>query len=150
MTFIISFAIVSISPAVCEEAVFRGVVMHSFDNGKNKWVAIILTGLIFGAFHGSIWRFVPTALLGIMLGYIVYETDNMIYGALFHAINNAVPLFSIFSMKSIYSNEMFQNQMSSMADVGIPLVAIGTYVTVSYTHLYSELLWHVQESRKNW
>lgn len=128
VTFIISFAIVSISPAVCEEAVFRGVVMHSFDNGKNKWVAIILTGLIFGAFHGSIWRFVPTALLGIMLGYIVYETDNMIYGALFHAINNAVPLFSIFSMKSIYSNEMFQNQMSSMADVGIPLVAIGTYV----------------------
>lgn len=128
VTFIISFAIVSISPAVCEEAVFRGVVMHSFDNGKNKWVAIILTGLIFGAFHGSIWRFVPTALLGIMLGYIVYETDNMIYGALFHAINNAVPLFSIFSMKSIYSNEMFQNQMSSIADVGIPLIAIGTYV----------------------
>lgn len=128
VTFIISFAIVSISPAVCEEAVFRGVVMHSFDNGKNKWVAITLTGLIFGAFHGSIWRFVPTALLGIMLGYIVYETDNMIYGALFHAINNAVPLFSIFSMKSIYSNEMFQNQMSSMADVGIPLIAIGTYV----------------------
>ena len=128
VTFIISFAIVSISPAVCEEAVFRGVVMHSFDKGKNKWIAIILTGLIFGAFHGSIWRFVPTALLGIMLGYIVYETDNMIYGALFHAINNAVPLFSIFSMKSIYSNEMFQNQMSSMADIGIPLIAIGMYV----------------------
>ena len=77
VTFIISFAIVSISPAVCEEAVFRGVVMHSFDKGKNKWIAIILTGLIFGAFHGSIWRFVPTALLGIMLGYIVYETDNI-------------------------------------------------------------------------
>lgn len=128
VTFIISFAIVSISPAVCEEAVFRGVVMHSFDKGKNKWIAIILTGLIFGAFHGSIWRFVPTALLGIMLGYIVYETDNMIYGALFHALNNAVPLFSIFSMKLIYSNEMFQNQMSSMADIGIPLIAIGMYV----------------------
>lgn len=128
VSFIISFLIVSISPAVCEEAVFRGVVMHSFDNGKNKWVAIILTGLIFGAFHGSIWRFVPTALLGIMLGYIVYETDNMIYGTLFHAINNAVPLFSIFSMKHLYTNEMFQNQMQSMTAEGIPLIAIGTYV----------------------
>lgn len=128
VTFIISFIIVSLSPAICEEAVFRGVIMHSFDNGKNKWIAIILTGVIFGAFHGSIWRFVPTALLGIMLGYIVYETDNMIYGALFHAINNAVPLFSIFAMKSIYSNEMFQNQMISMTDVGIPLISIGAYV----------------------
>ena len=128
LTFIISFVIVSISPAICEEAVFRGVVMHSFDNGKNKWIAIVVTGLIFGAFHGNIWRFVPTALLGIMLGYIVYETDNMIYGALFHAINNAMPLLSIFVMKSMYSNEMFQSQMSTMTDSGIPLISIGMYV----------------------
>lgn len=128
LTFIISFVIVSISPAICEEAVFRGVVMHSFDNGKNKWIAIVVTGLIFGAFHGNIWRFVPTALLGIMLGYIVYETDNMIYGALFHAINNAMPLLSIFVMKSMYSNEMFQSQMSTMTDNGIPLISIGMYV----------------------
>lgn len=128
LTFIISFVIVSISPAICEEAVFRGFVMHSFDNGKNKWIAIVVTGLIFGAFHGNIWRFVPTALLGIMLGYIVYETDNMIYGALFHAINNAMPLLSIFAMKSMYSNEMFQSQMSTMTDNGIPLISIGMYV----------------------
>ena len=128
LTFIISFVIVSISPAICEEAVFRGVVMHSFDNGKNKWIAIVVTGLIFGAFHGNIWRFVPTALLRIMLGYIVYETDNMIYGALFHAINNAMPLLSIFAMKSMYSNEMFQSQMSTMTDNGIPLISIGMYV----------------------
>ena len=128
LTFIISFVIVSISPAICEEAVFRGVVMHSFDNGKNKWIAIVVTGLIFCAFHGNIWRFVPTALLGIMLGYIVYETDNMIYGALFHAINNAMPLLSIFAMKSMYSNEMFQSQMSTMTDNGIPLISIGMYV----------------------
>ena len=128
LTFIISFVIVSISPAICEEAVFRGVVMHSFDNGKNKWIAIVVTGLIFGAFHRNIWRFVPTALLGIMLGYIVYETDNMIYGALFHAINNAMPLLSIFAMKSMYSNEMFQSQMSTMTDNGIPLISIGMYV----------------------
>ena len=128
LTFIISFVIVSISPAICEEAVFRGVVMHSFDNGKNKWIAIVVTGLIFGAFHGNIWRFVPTALLGIMLGYIVYETDNMIYGALFHAINNAMPLLSIFAMKSMYSNEMFQSQMSTMTDNGIPLISIGMHV----------------------
>lgn len=128
LTFIISFVIVSISPAICEEAVFRGVVMHSFDNEKNKWIAIVVTGLIFGAFHGNIWRFVPTALLGIMLGYIVYETDNMIYGALFHAINNAMPLLNIFAMKSMYSNEMFQSQMSTMTDNGIPLISIGMYV----------------------
>mgnify|MGYP002090932866 CR=1 FL=1 len=59
LTFIISFVIVSISPAICEEAVFRGVVMHSFDNGKNKWIAIVVTGLFsvhFTEIFGDLFR----------------------------------------------------------------------------------------------
>ena len=31
-------------------------------------------------------------------------------------------------MKSMYSNEMFQSQMSTMTDNGIPLISIGMYV----------------------
>lgn len=128
LSFLIAFGIVSISPAICEEAVFRGVVLRSFSSCGNKWAAIIATGLIFGAFHGNIWRFVPTALLGIMLGYIVYETNNMIYAALFHAVNNAVPLISLFAMKALYSNEMLRNQMMTAEQVKIPLMSIGMYV----------------------
>ena len=37
-------------------------------------------------------------------------------------------LLSIFAMKSMYSNEMFQSQMSTMTDNGIPLISIGMYV----------------------
>lgn len=128
VSFLVAFAIVSISPAICEEAVFRGVVLKSFSGFRSKWAAIILTGVIFGAFHGSIWRFVPTALLGIMLGYIVFETNNMLYAALFHAINNLTPLISLFAMKNLYAGEMYTEQAAAMMSEGFPLVTVGVYL----------------------
>lgn len=127
VAFVLSFLIVSISPAICEEAVFRGVVLNSFSGLGNKWIAIILSGVIFGAFHGSIWRFVPTAILGIMIGYIVFETGNMLYGCLFHAVNNAVPLVLLFVMQKLYSVTMVEEQMEVMETTGIPLASIGMY-----------------------
>lgn len=128
VSFVIAFAIVSISPAICEEAVFRGVVLNSFSGFRNKWTAIILTGVIFGAFHGNIWRFVPTALLGIMLGYIVIETNNMLYAALFHAINNLAPLLSLFALKGMSSNALYSEEMVAAVAEGIPLMSIGVYL----------------------
>lgn len=127
VSFGIAFVIVSISPAICEEAVFRGVVLNSFRGARNKWIAIVLTGVIFGAFHGSIWRFVPTAVLGIMLGYIVVETGNIWYSCLFHAINNLAPLVSLFALKGMQSSELYEQQMAMMTD-GIPLLSIGVYI----------------------
>ncbi|MCQ2508516.1 MAG: CPBP family intramembrane metalloprotease [Dorea sp.] len=90
--------IVSLSPAICEEMVFRGVLFNCIWNKTHrKWVTIILVGMIFGIFHGSIWRFVPTCILGIMMGYILFETNNMFYNMLFHGINNACPILLMFA-----------------------------------------------------
>ena len=34
----------------------------------------------------------PTAILGVALGYLLVETDNLFYSMLFHFVNNAVPV----------------------------------------------------------
>ncbi len=91
--------IVSLSPAVCEEMVFRGVFFNSVWNKTHKkWATILIVGIVFGIFHGSVWRFVPTAILGIVMGYILFETNNMFYNMLFHAINNAFPVLMMFAV----------------------------------------------------
>lgn len=59
----------------------------------------MLTGCIFGAFHGSIWRFFPTAILGMAMAYLLAETGNMVYNIMFHAINNLLPLVLMFGMQ---------------------------------------------------
>ena len=99
-SMIVAIIVVGIAPAICEEAVFRGVFFNSIWNQTHgKWVPIIVTAAVFGLFHGSITRFFPTFLLGIVLGYLVYETNNMFYNVMFHAINNIIPVLALYGMQ---------------------------------------------------
>lgn len=129
--FMLSLVIVAITPAICEEAVFRGVVVHSFLPMRNKWVIIILTGLIFGAFHGSIWRFLPTALLGMVMAYLVLETDNMFYNGLFHCINNALPILLLYGMQPLYNSVGSTEEVAETAISGSAgILAVGAYMMI--------------------
>ncbi len=99
-SMIVAIIVVGIAPAICEEAVFRGVFFNSIWNQTHgKWIPILVTAAVFGLFHGSIIRFFPTFLLGIVLGYLVYETNNMLYNVMFHAINNIIPVLVLYGMQ---------------------------------------------------
>ena len=99
-SMIVAIIVVGIAPAICEEAVFRGVFFNSIWNQTHgKWIPILVTAAVFGLFHGSIIRFFPTFLLGIVLGYLVYETNNMLYNVMFHAINNIIPGLVLYGMQ---------------------------------------------------
>ena len=99
-SMIVAIIVVGIAPAICEEAVFRGVFFNSIWNQTHgKWIPILVSAAVFGLFHGSIIRFFPTFLLGIVLGYLVYETNNMFYNVMFHAINNIIPVLVLYGMQ---------------------------------------------------
>lgn len=130
---LVSVLIVAIAPAFCEEAVFRGVVFNSFWPIGNKWVVIVLTGCIFGVFHGSIWRFLPTAILGMALAYLLAETGNMVYNMFFHAINNLLPLLMMFGLQWVagmayQSAEHMGYSVTESAGSSFSLAAAGVYI----------------------
>ena len=115
--FIVALFIVSLMPAICEEAVFRGVFFNSLWNGTHKkWLVIIIVSVIFGIFHGSIWRFIPTCILGIGMGYLLFETNNMFYNMLFHAVNNAVPVTLLYLMEALYRVMGMEDVLGNMVD----------------------------------
>lgn len=131
--FFAAFVIVVISPAVCEEAVFRGVIFNSlFKAQRNKWIPILVTAFVFGAFHGSIWRFFPTFFLGIAMGYLLMETGNMFYSILFHGINNFVSLCSSFSIQffsQTYGTETLETIIEESNSLfKMPLYTAGQYL----------------------
>lgn len=130
VAFAVSFLIVSILPAICEEAVFRGVFFNSLWNKiQKKWVVILIVSAVFAAFHGSVWRFVPTFILGIAMGYLVFETNNMFYNMLFHAVNNAVPIILLYVTQMV-------SDITGMGDIyeqaaqmdSLPLMSVGIYM----------------------
>lgn len=81
---------VAVTPAVCEEVVFRGVLLGS-TRRLAPWRFLLLNGLVFGAFHLSLgtWiRFLPTAWLGIVLAWAVWRTGSLAVGVAMHLANN--------------------------------------------------------------
>jgi membrane protease YdiL (CAAX protease family) len=84
----IAFIIIAVMPAVCEEALHRGFILSSMYSLKNKWYMILCMGIIFGIFHLDPYRFLPTAVLGMAMTYIMIETRNILLPALFHLFNN--------------------------------------------------------------
>lgn len=83
--------VLAATPAVCEEVVFRGVLLSS-TRSLEPWRAVLLNGVVFGAFHLSFQapvRFLPTAWLGIVMAWAVLRTGSLATGVLMHFLNNA-------------------------------------------------------------
>lgn len=97
----LSIFIVSLMPAVCEEAVHRGFILHTFRGVKREWVTVLAMGIIFGVFHMDPMRFLTTGVLGACITWVMLKTGNMVYPMLFHAVNNLVPVLLAFAMSSI-------------------------------------------------
>jgi sodium transport system permease protein len=86
------FLVVALLPAVCEELLFRGALMQSLSRSDSMLRAVLLSALVFGAFHLSFEtaiRFLPTFFLGAVLGYVVWHTRSIFTGMLMHLVNNA-------------------------------------------------------------
>jgi sodium transport system permease protein len=79
----------AVSPAVCEELLFRGVLLSASRRSLGDRNAILLNALLFGVFHLSIYRFVPTAVLGLVLAVLVVRTGSLFPAILFHVLNNS-------------------------------------------------------------
>ena len=84
-------AVLALTPAICEEAVFRGVLLAGI-RGRAPTVRVaVFNGLVFGVFHisfESAFRFLPTAWLGFILAWAVLSTRSIWVGILMHFVNN--------------------------------------------------------------
>lgn len=82
-------------PALAEEILFRGVVLSAFRQKLPTALAVVATGVIFGLFHltpQTAFRFLPTAWLGIVLGWAVVLSGSLPLGIALHFLNNAAVL----------------------------------------------------------
>ena len=88
----LTFFLVALSPAICEEALFRGFILSGL-RSLGQWPAIIVSALLFAVAHGSIYRMLPTLFLGLLLGYAVWKTGSLLAGVAIHGINNGIAVW---------------------------------------------------------
>jgi ABC-2 type transport system permease protein/sodium transport system permease protein len=99
----------AVFPAVFEELFFRGYLFTALQSATTTRRAIVTSSLIFGAFHVcatstlAAERFLPSTLLGLMLGWVCWRTKSVLPGTLLHTCHNGLLL-----LMARYRNELRQ------------------------------------------
>jgi hypothetical protein len=105
---------IAIIPAICEELLFRGVLMPLLGKmTRNIHIAIWITAALFSLIHMQFYGFLPRLLMGAVLGYLVIWSGSLWTAILAHFVNNATAfiLFQLYGTLETPDNSV----ISSMA-----------------------------------
>jgi membrane protease YdiL (CAAX protease family) len=94
--FIAFFLVVTLLAPAVEELTYRGLGISLLE----PWgaaLAIIVTGVLFGAAHGLIVGFPVLAFFGIVVGWLRVRTDSVLPGIVLHATFNGIALIAAVS-----------------------------------------------------
>jgi ABC-2 type transport system permease protein/sodium transport system permease protein len=96
--WVLVVATLAIVPAVFEELFFRGMFWTSLRTIMRPVGAIVTSAVVFGLFHVvaanvlAPERFLPSACLGLVLGWIRFRSGSVIPCIVLHAVHNGVLL----------------------------------------------------------
>lgn len=127
--FLIEFIIISLTPCICEEVAFRGLIMKSYENlGRRK--AIIYSAILFGLFHFNLQNLLGPIFLGLLFGVLVYKTNSIFASMIGHMVNNTIALLIGF-----YSNKLDSTSIEALGETlpemsAMIVGAIGLFVVV--------------------
>ncbi|MDO4321041.1 MAG: ABC transporter permease subunit/CPBP intramembrane protease [Lachnospiraceae bacterium] len=129
--FPLMLLVIAAMPAVGEEILFRGFLFGTLRERLGRPVlAIVISGLVFGAFHMSLVKLIPTFLLGVLFACIVSETGSIYMTMGLHFLNNTV---SVLAMKYPEETEriapIFVEESLSLSEMA-GLLAVGAVLTV--------------------
>lgn len=85
--YLIIFA--AILGPIFEELIFRGTMLKKLRVYGDK-TAILYTAIAFGLFHCNISQIPFAIVCGLILGYVVVKTNNIIYPIILHIILNSI------------------------------------------------------------
>jgi membrane protease YdiL (CAAX protease family) len=119
---------VAMVPAICEEILYRGFALNLLRRTKAAWIAILITGIIFGFYHLRLSQVIPLAMIGIFLGWITIKSGSLIPAMVAHFVNNA---FSVLLVKFMPDSPLTE----STPEMPPIWLAVGSIVLV-YAVLY--------------
>ncbi len=83
---------VAVAPAICEEVLFRGVLVRGLATRFFPLAAVLVGAIVFSLYHLRIVQLVPTFTLGLVLGYLALRADSAVPGMIAHLLNNTIAL----------------------------------------------------------
>lgn len=89
LSFWMMFFTLAVTPCITEEITMRGIVLSGFDN-KNKYVAAVINGFLFGIFHFNLSQFLYAFALGFLFAIMVRVTNSIFVTMVAHMTVNGL------------------------------------------------------------
>ncbi|HRY83867.1 MAG TPA: ABC transporter permease subunit/CPBP intramembrane protease [Candidatus Cloacimonadota bacterium] len=115
--------IIAVLPGICEEILFRGFMVRFYEAHGTK-VALVVSAVLFAAFHLDPFRFLPVLVLGLLLSWLTLRSGS-IYNSMFsHALNNGFALFITIFAGSAWLKPLLQDADNLKTWLLLPAVLV--------------------------
>lgn len=136
-----NLVVIALLPAIGEEIVFRGVVQQQLMRRiANPWVALAVSAAVFSFFHFQFDGFLPRLLLGLLLGWLYWKTQNFWVPALAHFFNNALQVVGQY----LYGKEV--STLDLEQDIQVPWFAAA--ISAFMVWVTMRLIWQTVDGRR--
>lgn len=88
VAFAVGLVLYGLISPMAEEVVFRGVIYNRLRRLYYPALSIVLSGVLFGIFHGNLVQGVYGACLGMLMAYLYERSGCLGISFLFHAVAN--------------------------------------------------------------
>ena len=129
--YILSVIFLAITPALCEELVFRGVILNGLRSRFNDYIAITLSALMFALMHSSLQQLVYPFFFFFFMGWIVVRTGSLVSSMLVHLINNfLVVTFAFIQNKTGFSFDLPHKWWFYLLAIALVLITFAIYYII--------------------
>lgn len=126
----LALLVIAILPAIGEELFFRGALQRLFQGWAGVHAGVIITAIVFSAFHLQFSGFLPRLFLGLFLGYLFVWTGNLWFPIIAHFVNNAF----IVIVAQFYSPDDLDVEAIGTPDLWT--AAFGTLLFAGFAYLF--------------
>lgn len=88
--FYITLLCVGILIPICEEILYRGILLNKLRDGYSVFVTIIIQSILFGISHMNVIQGMYAFVLGVFFGYIVIWTGSLLSSIIMHIVINSI------------------------------------------------------------
>jgi len=105
---VVIFAYMVICAPIMEELIFRKLIVDRTARYGQK-VAVVVSGIMFGLFHGNLNQFIYATLLGMFLAFMYVKTGNIKISIGIHMVINFMGgIISTLLLKAIHYEELME------------------------------------------
>lgn len=126
---------ICVAPAICEELLFRGLVLSGFKD-KGKKVAVIVSAILFTLMHGNAEQTIHQFIIGLVIGYIFIESGNLWLGVLVHFFNNFISITEAYILENIL-NGLTSSGAAELAAEAAPVTAVSLLSSLVFAVIFA-------------